>query len=48
MKVYLNEKIKPNSTTTFTMDWDSVVPKQIRRSGRNNREGVEHDHDAMV
>jgi len=41
MKVYLNEKIKPNSTTTFTMDWDSVVPKQIRRSGRNNREGVE-------
>jgi hypothetical protein len=41
LKVYLNEKIKPNSTTTFTMDWDSVVPKQIRRSGRNNREGVE-------
>ena len=41
MKVYLNEKIKPNSTTTFTMDWDSVVPKQIRRSGRNNREGVD-------
>ena len=23
------------------MDWDSVVPKQIRRSGRNNREGVD-------
>ena len=41
MKVYLNEKIKPNSTTTFTMDWDSVVPKQIRRSGRNNREGID-------
>lgn len=41
LKVYLNEKIKPNSTTTFTMDWDSVVPKQIRRSGRNNREGVD-------
>lgn len=41
LKVYLNEKIKPNSTTTFTMDWDSVIPKQIRRSGRNNREGVE-------
>ena len=28
MKVYLNEKIKPNSTTTFTMDWDSVVPNK--------------------
>lgn len=41
MKVYLNEKIKPNSNTTFTMDWDSVVPKQIRRSGRNNREGID-------
>ena len=41
MKVYLNEKIKPNSTTTFTMDWDSVIPKQIRRSGRNNREGID-------
>ena len=41
MKVYLNEKIKPNSSTSFTMDWDSVIPKQIRRSGRNNREGVD-------
>ncbi len=41
LKVYLNESIKPNSTTQFSMDWDAVVPKQIRRSGRNNREGVE-------
>lgn len=41
MKVYLNEPIKPNSTTTFTMDWDAVIPKQIRRAGRNNREGIE-------
>lgn len=41
MKVYLSEKIKPNSSTTFTMDWDSVIPKQIRRSGRNNHEGVD-------
>lgn len=41
MKVYLKEKIKPNTTTTFSMDWDTVIPKQIRRSGRNNREGVE-------
>jgi hypothetical protein len=23
MKVYLAEPIKPNSTTTFTMDWDA-------------------------
>lgn len=41
MKVYLAEPIKPNSTTTFTMDWDAVIPQQIRRSGRNNREGVD-------
>lgn len=41
LKVYLNEKIKPNTKTVFTMDWDAVVPRQIRRSGRNNREGIE-------
>lgn len=41
MKVYLSEPIKQNSTTTFTMDWDAVIPQQIRRSGRNNREGVD-------
>lgn len=41
MKVYLNESIKPNSKTTFTMEWDAVIPQQIRRSGRNNKEGVD-------
>ncbi|USL96350.1 M1 family metallopeptidase [Riemerella anatipestifer] len=41
MKVYLNQPIKPNSTTTFTMDWDANIPYQIRRAGRQNREGVE-------
>lgn len=41
MKVYLAEAIKPNSSTTFTMEWDAVIPMQIRRSGRNNREGVD-------
>ena len=41
MKVQLAEPIKPNSSTTFTMEWDAVVPKQIRRAGRNNREGVD-------
>ncbi|AYN00636.1 M1 family metallopeptidase [Chryseobacterium sp. 3008163] len=41
MKVYLNEALKPNSKTTFTMEWDAVIPQQIRRSGRNNREGVD-------
>jgi len=41
MKVYLNTPIKPNSSTTFTMEWDANIPMQIRRSGRNNREGVD-------
>ena len=41
MKVYLNSPIKPNSKTTFTMEWDAVIPMQIRRAGRNNREGID-------
>lgn len=41
MKVELAEPIKPKSSTTFTMEWDAVVPQQIRRSGRNNREGID-------
>jgi len=41
MKVTLAEPIKPGSTTQFTMEWDAVIPKQIRRSGRNNREGID-------
>lgn len=40
MKVFLNRPIKPNSTTTFTMEWDAVIPQQIRRAGRNNSEGI--------
>lgn len=41
MKVELAEPIKPHSTTTFTMEWNAVIPKQIRRAGRNNREGID-------
>ncbi len=41
MKVYLPEKIKSKSTATFTMEWDANIPMQIRRAGRNNREGVD-------
>jgi hypothetical protein len=41
MKVELATPIKANSKTTFTMEWDAVIPKQIRRSGRNNREGID-------
>ncbi len=40
MKVYLNTPIKPNSSTNFSMEWDANIPMQIRRAGRNNREGI--------
>ena len=40
LEVTLNEPILPGSSTTFTMDFDGQVPVQIRRSGRNNKEGV--------
>lgn len=41
LKVTLLEPLLPNKTTQFAMEWDAVIPKQIRRSGRNNKEGIE-------
>jgi hypothetical protein len=41
LEVTLAKPILPNSKTTFTLDFDGQVPVQIRRSGRNNTEGVE-------
>ncbi|HNQ26475.1 MAG TPA: M1 family metallopeptidase [Aquaticitalea sp.] len=38
--VTLNEPIQPGGTTTFDMAFEAQVPVQIRRSGRNNKEGV--------
>ncbi|MGJ8591484.1 MAG: M1 family metallopeptidase [Aquaticitalea sp.] len=38
--VTLNEPIQPGSKTTFDMVFEAQVPVQIRRSGRNNSEGV--------
>ena len=40
LEVTLNEPIQPGEKVTFNMDFDAQVPKQIRRSGRNNKEGV--------
>lgn len=40
LEVTLGEPILPGSSTVFEMDWDAQVPLQIRRSGRDNREGV--------
>lgn len=41
LEVTLSKPISPGKSTTFTLDFDGQVPLQIRRSGRNNKEGVE-------
>lgn len=41
LEITLAKPILPNSKTIFTLDFDGKVPVQIRRSGRNNIEGVE-------
>ncbi len=40
LEVHLNKPIKSGETVTFDMDFDGQVPLQIRRSGRNSKEGV--------
>ncbi|NRB59601.1 MAG: M1 family metallopeptidase [Winogradskyella sp.] len=40
LEVTLNQPIQPGEQVTFDMLFDAQVPKQIRRSGRNNKEGV--------
>lgn len=40
LEVDLNTPILPGETTTFYMEFEGQVPLQIRRSGRNSREGV--------
>jgi hypothetical protein len=41
LEVTLAKPILPNTKTTFTLDFEGQVPVQIRRSGRNNTEGIE-------
>jgi hypothetical protein len=40
LEVTLNKVIQPGESVTFEMLFDAQVPDQIRRSGRNNKEGV--------
>ncbi len=40
MEVMLNKPIFPGESTIFNMNWNAQVPLQIRRSGRNNADGV--------
>ncbi|MBT8325770.1 MAG: M1 family metallopeptidase [Bacteroidia bacterium] len=40
LEVTLNQPIQPGEKVTFNMNFNGQVPVQIRRSGRNNKEGV--------
>ncbi|MBT8308977.1 MAG: M1 family metallopeptidase [Flavobacteriaceae bacterium] len=40
LEVKLNSPIKPGEKVTFDMEFDAQAPLQIRRSGRDNKEGV--------
>ncbi|MEZ4991344.1 MAG: M1 family metallopeptidase [Saprospiraceae bacterium] len=42
LEVELDHPIAANSTSVFEMEFDSQVPVQIRRSGRDNAEGVDY------
>nr|WP_186758752.1 M1 family metallopeptidase [Echinicola salinicaeni] len=42
LEVELKEPILPNTTVNFEMDFEGQVPLQIRRAGRDNKEGVRY------
>ena len=41
LEVTLNEPIRPSGIVVFDIEWDAQVPLQVRRSGRDNREGID-------
>ncbi len=41
LEVELDQAIPPGGESTFKMDFEAQVPLQIRRSGRDNKEGIE-------
>jgi hypothetical protein len=42
LEVTLNEPIKPGAADTFYMEFESQIPIQIRRNGRNSDEGIDY------
>jgi hypothetical protein len=40
LEVALDKPIQPGEKVIFNMDFEAQIPVQIRRSGRNNKEGV--------
>ncbi|MEO6188642.1 MAG: M1 family metallopeptidase [Ginsengibacter sp.] len=42
LEVKLNKPILPKSKVTFDLDFEAQVPIQVRRSGRDNEEGIRY------
>jgi hypothetical protein len=42
LEVDLNKPINPGETSTFEMEFEAQVPLQIRRTGRDNAEGISY------
>jgi hypothetical protein len=42
LEVKLNEPIAPGASSTFDMEFHGQVPIQIRRSGRDSKEGIDY------
>ena len=42
MTVWLNKPIPPGTSTQFDMTFESQIPLQVRRSGRDNKEGIRY------
>jgi hypothetical protein len=42
LEVTLTKPILPKTKTTFDLQFEAQVPVQVRRSGRNNREGISY------
>jgi Peptidase family M1 domain len=42
LEVILPKGIKPKSVATFDLEFEAQVPEQIRRTGRNNKEGIDY------
>ena len=42
LEVELNKPIEAGEDAEFKMEWEAQVPVQIRRSGRDNAEGIEY------
>lgn len=42
LEVELANPILPNSSVVFEMEFEGQIPKQIRRSGRFNKEGIDY------